>query len=1010
MGLVLPYLCTKLTANNVNRILEGEGNFTRTQTVIMGCMNVRGCSTLESKRCEIGSVFVKRKMDVLALCETKMRGKGEVEFGEVIGRKSGVENGRAREGVAMLLSERLKQKVLEWREVTSRLMWVRVKVGRESWAFVSAYGPGVERTEEEREGFWFELERCVDSLKRNNYVVVLGDLNARVGDVELEGVVGKHGVPGENDSGRNLLNMCVVNELVVGNTYFKKKEINKYTWVRVERGMVVERALMDYVLLTKSVIGRLKDVHVYRGMAAGISDHFLIEAKLVVAKDWGNRRECCKREVVKVEELCKQEKERTYQEKVKEVYDVVKELEVEDVESEWNRFKETVVKSATEVCGKKLVGGGIRKGSEWWNEGVKKKVQEKKQAFEEWLQCNSAENYENYKQKKVEVKRKVKEAKREANEKWGQSLGRNFEQNKKKFWKEVNRTRKERTTKEVTVKDRNGQLVKGIEARRRWAEYFQNLLNLEDEREAEIVAVGGVEVPVFGEENERSITRAEVERALSGTKVGKAAGVDCVGAEMLKKGGVTVVEWLVRMLNVCFLCSLVPADWMSACIVPLYKGIGDTNECRNFRGISLLSVVGKVYGRVLINRIRDKTDKAIMDVQGGFRRGRGCVDQVFVVRQVCEKYLAKGKKVYFAFMDLEKAYDKVDRGALWKVLRLYGVGGKLLNAVKSLYALSKACVRVGSEVSEWFLVKVGLRQGCVMSPWLFNLYIDGVVREVYTKVLGRGLELIEDGERMWELSQLLYADDAVFVADSEKKLQRLVTEFGRVCERRKLKVNIDKSKVMCCMREGEDARMNVILNGQVLEEVSHFKYLGSIIAANGGVEEDVCQRVNEGCKVWGAMKGVMKSRGLGMNVKRELYERVVVPTVTYGSELWGMKVSERNKLNVFEMRCLRNMVGVTRLDRFRNEEIRRRTGVTLELDKRVDRNVLRWYGHVERMDDQRLLKRVQRSSVNGRNLPGRPRFGWMDGVKQALNKRSLNVQEAKERARNRSEWRVIVNT
>ena len=205
---------------------------------------------------------------------------------------------------------------------------------------------------------------------------------------------------------------------------------------------------------------------------------------------------------------------------------------------------------------------------------------------------------------------------------------------------------------------------------------------------------------------------------------------------------------------------------------------------RHHRGISLLSVLGKVYGRVLINRIRDKTENVIAEVQGGFRRGRGCTDQI--VRQICEKYLGKGKDVYFAFLDLEKAYDRVDRDAMWNVLRVYGIGGRLLRGVKSLYVGSKACVRVGNEVSEWFPVRVGLRQGCVMSPWLFNLYIDGVVREVNARALGRGLKLVDGNDNEWELNQLLFADDTVVVADSERKLCQLVTEFGRVCERRKL--------------------------------------------------------------------------------------------------------------------------------------------------------------------------------------------------------------------------------
>ena len=969
---------------------------------------MRGCSTIESKRCEIGSMFVKRKMDVLALSETKMKGRGEAEFGEVVGRISGVERGRAREGVALLLSERMLKRVVEWKEVSSRLMWVRVRFGRECWAYVSAYGPGSERGEDERERFWNELAQCVSSLSRKSHVVVMGDLNARVGDEKLEGVTGGYGVPVVNESGENLLSMCIENGLVVGNSFFKKKNINKYTWVRVERGRVVESALMDYVLIQREMTGRLKDVHVYRGVAAGMSDHFLVEAKMVVAKGQVRRVERGKREIIKVEELGKQEKMREYQRGVKEVYDSVRGRDWCGLEEEWSLFKGTIVRCSSDVCGKRVVGCGIRKGSEWWNESVKKAVDEKKKAYEEWLQCKSLEKYEKYKRMKIEVKQKVNEAKRVADFRWGQKFGRSYEQDKRRFWKEVKRVKKGRSGNEETVKDANGQLVKGDAARKRWGEYFEGLLNVEDDREAVVVAVGGVEVPVFDEENEREITKGEVERALKETKEGKAAGIDEVTAEMLKKGGVSAVEWLVRVFNICFYLSMVPVDWVCAIIVPLFKGKGSVFECCNFRGISLLSVVGKVYGRVLINRVRDKTDRAILEVQGGFRKGRGCTDQVFIVRQICEKYVAKGKNVYFAFMDLEKAYDRIDRDAMWNVLRLYGVGGRLLSAVKSLYAESRACVRVGNMLSEWFPVKMGLRQGCVMSPWLFNLYVDGVVRDVNARVLGRGLELVGDDDHAWELNQLLFADDTVFVADSEEKLQRLVTEFGRVCERRKLRINVGKSKVMKCSRDMDGARMNVDLNGEVLEQVNEFKYLGSVVAANGGVEADVSHRISEGSKVLGAMKGVMRNRGLGMGTKKVLYERVIVPTVTYGSESWGLKGRERQRLNVFEMRCLRSMVGVSRIDRVRNEVVRERTGVVKELAARVDMNVLRWFGHVERMEDERLLKRVMNAKVTGRGVRGRPRFGWLDGVKRVLQDRGMDLTEASERARDRNEWRAIV--
>ena len=231
----------------------------------------------------------------------------------------------------------------------------------------------------------------------------------------------------------------------------------------------------------------------------------------------------------------------------------------------------------------------------------------------------------------------------------------------------------------------------------------------------------------------------------------------------------------------------------SDCANILYKG--SKEECKNYRGISLLSIPGKVYGRIMIERVRNITESRIGEEQGGFRKGRGCIDQIFTLRMLVEKHLAKDRKMFAAFMDLEKAYDRVDWEALWEVLRIYGVGGKLLDALKDSYKGSKACVKYGGKISNYFDVGVGVRQGCVMSPWLFNVYMDGVIKEVKAKIAGAGVKMYESGD-MWKVWTCLYADDAVLVAESESELQKVVNEFERVCTRRKLKVNVSKSKIM----------------------------------------------------------------------------------------------------------------------------------------------------------------------------------------------------------------------
>ena len=134
---------------------------------------------------------------------------------------------------------------------------------------------------------------------------------------------------------------------------------------------------------------------------------------------------------------------------------------------------------------------------------------------------------------------------------------------------------------------------------------------------------------------------------------------------------------------------------------------------------------------------------------------------------------------------------------MWRVLRGYGVNGKLLRAVQCMYEGSEACVRVCREESEWFEVNVDLRQGCVMSPWLFNVYMDGVMKEVRANVGEVGAVFLETNEgREWIVECLMFAEDTVLVGDSREKLMRLVNEFESVCRRRKLRVNVDKSKVM----------------------------------------------------------------------------------------------------------------------------------------------------------------------------------------------------------------------
>src|SRR5215469_10115689 len=166
-----------------------------------------------------------------------------------------------------------------------------------------------------------------------------------------------------------------------------------------------------------------------------------------------------------------------------------------------------------------------------------------------------------------------------------------------------------------------------------WGSYFKRLLNegsedrvlVDGEWEEELRGVGNIE------EGSGRIMLKELEGAIKKLKKGKAAGSDEIMGEMIKAGGGVLCNWLVRLMNVCWERGRVPKDWQEACVVPVYKGKVNKNECGSYRGISMMSIMGKLYGRVVINRVKNLKEGLVGEEQGGFRKGEGCVNQVFAV-------------------------------------------------------------------------------------------------------------------------------------------------------------------------------------------------------------------------------------------------------------------------------------------------------------------------------------------------------------------------------------------
>ena len=271
---------------------------------------------------------------------------------------------------------------------------------------------------------------------------------------------------------------------------------------------------------------------------------------------------------------------------------------------------------------------------------------------------------------------------------------------------------------------------------------------------------GSQEVTHLGEGE--VFTEVEVATATKRIKSGKAAGEDEIRPEMLKALTGEGILWLTRVCLVAWKLDKTPRDWQTGVIIPIFKK-GDRKQCTNYRGISLLSLPGKVYAKCLERKCRELVEPKLEDGQCGFRQGRSTTDQSFTLKQIFEKSWEYGKDLFACFNDLEKAYDRVTRDKLGKVLREYGVDGQLLRAIKSFYCRPGVCVRVNGKQLKLFYVGVVLRQGCVLSPLLFVVCMNWINK------CSQADECATIG--ICKISCLLFADDLVLLSSTESGLQ-----------------------------------------------------------------------------------------------------------------------------------------------------------------------------------------------------------------------------------------------
>jgi hypothetical protein len=469
----------------------------------------------------------------------------------------------------------------------------------------------------------------------------------------------------------------------------------------------------------------------------------------------------------------------------------------------------------------------------------------------------------------------------------------------------------------------------------------------------------------------------------------------------LKSGGDTMEKLIHRYVVAAWRSGKAPQLWKCATIVPVYKRKGERCRRGNHRGIHLLSIAGKVYTTILRQRLKAHRDIRTRDNQAGFRSGRGCVDQIFTLRQLIERRLVYGKPFVIVFVDFAAAFDSVHRESLWKAMAADGVPHQIIAAIRDLYDGSVCSVRVYGRESSEFRVETGVKQGCILSPMLFSIIVDWVCGKV---AFDSGGVTLSDN---FSIIDLDYADDLALCGEDAADAQRLLTNLSDTAAPVGLQVSIKKTKTLCI----GDIDAALSLNGESIETVDSFVYLGASMTSSTRAGVEINLRIG---KATGAFEGLEKplwSRPeIGIELKCRVFRTSVLSVLLYGSETWALTQEDTNKLEVFQTRRLRRLLGISLLDHRTNESVLAECGLpTIDAEIRARR--LRWFGHVLRREPSRLVRRCLMDPPPAawkRKRGGQP-VTWRRNVEQDVRNQHFTFKEAVTAAGDRKQWRGVVN-
>ena len=728
------------------------------------------------------------------------------------------------------------------------------------------------------------LEEALLQLRGDNvYWVVCGDLNARTGtvqpdeeemEVELRSDDNVNNVRQSKDGsinkfGKSLLDFCFLFNLYIMNGFCPSDADGEFTFVSTQGCSVIDYFLVSKELYMKCDLKVLNEV---------FSWHLPVQLLWVVDPPTISKSNAsCVKAQTDERIVWSEDSKQTFKDELNsniflDCLNNAKELITIDLEKSVEAFEKVMYGAA--ACMVKKVGNK-KTWSEWFDRECSNKKRLVKAALQRYRRTKDieakTEKKRIYINERKEYVKMIKTKKREYEEKRLQNL-KESAKDSKLFWSTIRQVNRKRIiSNEISIQQ--------------WYDHFHDVFNVEEgnfETNEENV-IDDTDEHLFNE----NITAEEVINGIKKLKSGKSAGPDKIIGEMLKCANNSVIEYLVLLFNFLFERGRFQLDWSKSIIVPIHKK-GDLENPDNYRGVALTSIVSKAYTYILNRRLVQwvEREEKIVEEQAGFRAGYSTVDHIFTLYALVEKFLAKNTKLYVAFVDFRKAFDSVNRNALWQVLRNSGVSGKLYWALRGVYDSVLACVRDKGNYSEYFNCPQGVKQGCLLSPQLFSFFINELAVEVSKR--GRhGIQLVPGAI---EIFMLLFADDVVLMSSTVIGLQNQLNVLREEATRLHLCVNMDKTNIIVFRKGGHLSAWEKWWYGNIEVKITNaYKYLGMTFTTRLSLNtfwDEISSKGKKG--VIEILRCMRKLKSMDFRIFWKLFDTQIEPILSYAAEIWGL--------------------------------------------------------------------------------------------------------------------------